>query len=980
MRKNNYFMKLKDKYKYAIAPIVTAILLLIVYALKNIYPFGNNTVDYYDMGQQIASFYYHVYDFLHGEKNLFYDPYTALSVNMAMSTSGCSHLSIFNLFFLFIKREMLIESLSFFLLLKMMCMSLFMYFYIHKRFNISLIDEVIMSVTYAFSGYVLLLYLTIQWLDIAALFPLLMYFLHELLSEGKKAGYITILTMSIVASYYLSFMALIYIVLMVGVVVFSDRLFAFIGKKKDKNSIGTSTYAERKYENYHLMTLFISTVISILLSMFILLPQMCQTLISARFNNENEGGLLDMYYGIVSTTKPAYTTRWFVLFGVSFALAIIATGMVKHRKDRKAIFMTVMSLAIVLSEFVVEGVNLFWHFGSYVQYPIRNGFVIIFTIIVLACGYLQKDFVNKEELDEKGINNDTANMSSDLAKKVAYNMIFAAIAAILVLVAVNLYASRTMLTARNVFHITALMMTLTFVAYVVFTVVKDGKFKNIAIYLFATELVFYGFVMIGKPTFTTGYTEDPEQESYYIRVCDELCDKWYLNAQNYSDKNGNLFFSRVKNPDTTLNANYGLVLRRPCLSNWTHLLSPKLQRDASKLGYTVQYTRLLDAGGTVFSDALLGIDEVISVNPQDEALYIENSEATVSPKFSSHNGLNLYSQNLGDVRKYYLYESRYTLPFGLVVSDTSYDFENGDTCDIYNNIYHSICDDSEDISKYILNGVSGIKPDIISYDEAENQTTLDASFGVAGKKALYFFADQVDTDDYNTKIKVNGKSVLVPTIGDYENDLYPAHFNNNAIYLGSYTDEKIDVNIIFNKNICKDFTTNAKPEFEQQVESEFAPRILAIDLDKLGNLIENYDDCVTHRSFDKAKYRFIVGDAKDGQYLLLPISYDEGYKAKIDGKPTDVIPVGGMFMALKLNVGENIITLSFLPKGMKPGIIISIIGAILLIVVVALDKKNSFLSCEYKWLSNIYFVGTIVIMLAMYVVPYTFWLISIFKR
>ena len=85
--------------KYIIPPVITLILFCIILAVKGIYPFGSNTIDYYDMGQQFVPFYYHLYDAMHGTKALFFDWYTALGINMA-SVSNCSNLSPFNLFFL----------------------------------------------------------------------------------------------------------------------------------------------------------------------------------------------------------------------------------------------------------------------------------------------------------------------------------------------------------------------------------------------------------------------------------------------------------------------------------------------------------------------------------------------------------------------------------------------------------------------------------------------------------------------------------------------------------------------------------------------------------------------------------------------------------------------------------------------------------------------------------------------------------------
>ena len=902
-------MKLKNSYKYALPMLITALLLCVVYAIKGIYPFGINTIDYYDMAQQIAAFYYHTFDFLHGEKNLFYDPYTALSVNMAMSTSGCSHLSIFNLFFLFVKREAILESFSYFLMLKMMIMSLFMYIYIHCKYKMSYFNELIFSVGYAFCGYVMMLYMTIQWLDVAALFPLLMLFLHNLLKNGKSKGYVIVLTLMIIASYYQSFMILMYIVLMVGVAYFCDRTFS-----KDEGV--------KIYERYHLLKLFVATVISLCLSAFIVVPQIKQTLNSARFNNENGGGILATYYGIVSTVKPAYTSRWWVLLNLSLAFAVIAYGLYTFRKEKKTVITTIISLVVILSELVVEGVNLFWHFGSYVGYPIRNGYMIYFTVVVIACGFIEKIGTTSEP------------------KKSFVNVMMSCVSACFVAVVGFIYYMEEGLTLRNVFHITSLVMFVTFIVYAVCIFINNGIIPKVMVMLVSAEIILIGFIMIGKPAYTSVNTQDPEQEGDYISTSIQLDEAFSLNAIDYSDDNNNLLFSRIKNPDTSLNANYGLVLRRPVLSNWTHILSPLLQRDASKLGYSVQYTRLLDSGGTVFSDTLIGISEVISALPLDESLYELENSTEVTDK------------STGKATIYYLYKCKYTLPFGVITENIDYDFEDGTTVEIYNSIYRSLTFKEGSIAEEI--NVESSQPEKIS---------------VSGKKALYYFSNQVDTDDYNTSVSVNGDRVSVPSIKELDNLLYPAHFNNNALLLGTFENENVEV--------CIDISETDR--LGNKIETDIKPVIISIDIDKLADLSNSYKDKITERKAQKSKYTFSVNSETDGKsYLLLPLSYDKGYEAYLNGIKEAVIPVGGMFCAIPIGKGQSDVSISFVPDGMKIGILISILGIVLLIAYMYIDDKNRIIDTEIIWLNNLYYVMFIVAIVFMYIVPYVFYLLSLF--
>lgn len=901
-------MKLLKKCKVLLPPFIVAMIVLTVFFIKKIYPFGNLTVDYYDMAQQISAFYLHIYDVLHGEKALFLDPYTALSVNMAMSTSGCSHLSIFNLFFLFVKRSMILESLSFFLMMKMMLMSATMYIYLHGSKRIGYLTEIIFSVGYGLCGFVMVLYVTIQWMDIAVLFPLIMLFMQRTVSTGKSVAYVITLTLSLIASYYITFMILIYIVLIVGLDVCAEYLFER-NKEKDRRQ-------------FHLTALFLETVISIAMSSFILIPQLKQTLMSARFNNENGGGILNMYMGIINSVTPQYTTRWFSLLGLSFSFAVIAVGIFKNRKEKKLVFVAAGTLFIMLTELFIESVNLIWHFGSYVQYPIRNGFIIYFAVAVTAASFLEREKIK---------------LSGFSHIVIAAVILFTALALFM-----YKYGTMSGIPVRIMFHFLAGVMAFTFVAYVIILAIYNGKLLGMVPAILFAELILYCFIFIGRPSFVTGYSEEPEQEGEYIRICNQMMTAFHI----YPDDEYDYLFERIKNPDESMNSNYGLCLRRPALSNWTHLLDPELVDTAKKLGYSAQFTRLLDAGGTVFSDALLSVENVITYVPQNEELYEKIAEADIQV------------DHVTGLRKtYYYYKTKYSLPFGVVCQNIDdINFATGDQVDIYNGIYHAIKGSNKEkpIAKWVYNNDLQLK----RYEGRNgNIRKMQHVFPIIGKKALYYFADQIDTDDYNTIIKVNDETIQIPSIKEWDNTLYPAHFNNNAVFLGVFDTENVDISVEFMDNT----PTLGK------IESTFSPNIMSIDLDMLSELCSYTKDTV-NRNAEKREYSFSC-EVDDNESLLIPISYDKGYEAKVNGNKVTVESVGAMFQNIPLSAGNNIIRVTFMPDGMKPGAVISSLAFIIFFCWLVLIRRYGVDIPEIPYLDKVYMAGFLAVMIVMYFVP-----------
>ncbi len=820
---------------------------------KGIFPFGEKTIDYYDMAQQIAAFYYHIYDVLHGEKSLFFDWYTALGVNMAMSTSGCSQLSIFHIFFLFVPRDMLLESLSIFHMLKMMCMAFTMYFYLHKRRKAPYFFQLAFSVGYAFSGFVMMLYITNQWMDIGVLFPLLMLGAEKVYEEGKAALYVTILSLCLINSYYLTFMILLYIFLRRGlsIVCFKD-----------------------KERNFHLWELGLGTLASLCLSAFIVLPQLLQTMESARFGSGIEGGLLSQYVQIITQVKGAYTTRWFTLLGLSLAGAVIVKGWIHCRKEKRVLIFTGANIWMVTLELLFESINLLWHFGSYVQYPIRNGFLISFVVLETACFFAGRLY-----------GEDTGSFQRH---KVGRTVIGILASFCIGGVGIAVYSQFPGLPVRRVFHVLAILCTICFFLYIVWLRQKKW-WVNGMIFLLAGELLFYGFIFFGKPDFITGYGEEPEQEGEYIFICNELSQAFGMEPNT---------MERIKNPDTSLNANYGLVLRQPTLSNWTHLISPSLHEGASKWGYSRQFTRLLDAGGTVFSDALLGVTRTISRFPLEEELYKEIDRATVT-----------IDRSTGETGTYYLYENQYTLPLGLVLSEdkktgkTGYDF-----IDLHNQMFQRLAKSRslEDMGELVQ----------VLYEEKNGAIDREAlEVKVEGKKALYLSGAGGDREEENIRIFINGKAVGIPTIKNMENLDYPAHFNNNGVFLGIFENQEVELLI----------------QSLDEKGRDYEILVSSLDMNKLQRLCQAYEEYEGNVEFGRRESRIEMTASKEGEILLLPIAFDKGWIIEVNGRRRDdVKEEGGLFTGIPLEEGENQVVMKFLPFGMKRGGIISIITALIL--------------------------------------------------
>ena len=159
------------------------------------------------------------------------------------------------------------------------------------------------SVMYALSGYVLISYTNIMWLDVVAIFPIFCLGVHRLLTQNKSGLFIVTLTLSLIISYYISYMILFFILSCIPFAVF---LYA---KKEDRKRVAGK--------------IIIAVVLSLFLSMFSFLPAFSQTMSSYRMSGQK------------ATIVKNYEVNMKLTFIMMSSLALLGT--VKLIRDRKSV-------------------------------------------------------------------------------------------------------------------------------------------------------------------------------------------------------------------------------------------------------------------------------------------------------------------------------------------------------------------------------------------------------------------------------------------------------------------------------------------------------------------------------------------------------------------------------------------------------------------------------------------------------------------
>lgn len=833
---------------YAIPGLITCAVIVFIYVFKGIWPFGANRIDYFDNMQQVAPLYAHLWDWMHGKASLWFDWYTGFGTNVSMSISAFSMLSPFNLLLYLFPRTLILESISILTLVKMIFMAVAMYAYINKKYNsLSYNMKVVFSLMYTFCGYTVLYGSCFTpWMDIVALFPLLMLAYENMMQTGKKLFYIIMVAIIFIINYYLGAMSLVYIFLISGA-------YVLLMSKKEKIK-------------EHAWNLGIGTVAGLGLSCFVLVPVMMQ--LSGSQRGGSGQGIVSQYIGwiksaIISDGQMAAFQRWMMLYGMAFAAAVIIMGLKKFKEEKNTIRYMISLLLISLLPIVVEGINLMWHFGSYNGYTLRNGYIVAFTLITVAAYFAQRMF---EEV--------TAD-KKQLVKQLVIFVVAAAVYAVIY----NIIPSNDIILAAFILFIAI------FIAAFIFynkKLKKDGigfDFNTI-IAIVAIEVFIGAYSLIGPPKF---YEYMPYQYGDYFQLANEVKDSLDIEES---------VTERIVNPDISLNANYPLILRRSAMSSFTAALQSDTQSYSKKFGYSKYFLWLLDSGGTVFTNSLFHVTQAVNVNELDSQMYTA-------------------VRSDGD---YTLYDANYKLPFAMSVNKniTRQDF-SGNWEDLHNIFYKELTNDTQDI----VNGMS--------YTKKESSVIREYNVRADGKQAVYI--NIVDVNNRNTDanaswlissmhIYVNGEAVLVPTLGDVKNTAYFTDYNNNLVYLGTFENENFTIRVEYDD-----------PWYLKVSEVSFA----GLDMDKMQSLVDKHADDYCETSYTSDSFTVKLNGSGVNNMALIPVVYSDNWNVKVNGKKVKAKSVCGLFTGVDIHAGENVIEMTFEPKGKKAGMLISLATLIMMI-------------------------------------------------
>ena len=809
----------------------TVLVLAVVYALRGIWPLGTDNVAYVDTAQFYLPDYYKTWDAMHGlvSTNLNWFAGLAESGN----ASWKSFLYPYNWAFLLVARDHVLEGLSLFLAFHLVIAAAMTGPVLCLRFpRLSPLWKIVFTLLYTFSGYVLQYYSNFFWLGYVAVFPWLLYALERLLRDGKYVLYTVIYAYFLYDSVYFSYMVTVYSLLFT-----LGYCFLLLPRQK-------------RGERVFRLGLCTAVAYGVCAQFWISTSEGLAG--TSRFQSNMDSGLAA---GMTTWNIPNTRHTFLMLLGMALVFALLLDAVRRQRTTpskarqtrRRVIWFFLYMGAVFAIPMVFTNIDTAWHFGQYNFFPMRYGFMLPATLIAGAC----------LSVDER-LATDPASDGPGEHKWVKPAVIVAALAGLGLMqpkiTAIFIEYGSVFLPAMGTanylryFAMLAGCGVLFTALYCALLRLKSRRAAAWAVAAVALLQVIANGCGIIAPSDDHTYTR--EYDPAYAETADSL--SAYFAGQDISP------LSRAKNVDNSLNAGYPAIVRISSVSTVASSNSSTRLGVFRELGYTVNYFRILDTGGTVFSDMILGVDYILSARPLDETLYLP--------------GDTVEGIQIGTAR----YPGLFGLMYDEGALDDYLDYET--MPDRLNALYRAFTD-SRDTLAY------PVEPKIAVEGEGLKTYTLTCDLPVPG--FLYLASDGLMMN-----ITAGGQSVAVPSYQNLDNTVYPATFNSNLLYMGLFEGS---VEITFSS------------------ASQLGPEdFTAVLLDK--SLLDSfYDDANLDgggvlTTFEDGLTYTVTAD-RAGRRLFLPLTYGGcPWKCTVNGESVPVSRTMGVLMSVALQEGENTVT------------------------------------------------------------------------
>lgn len=916
-----------------VAPIITFVLLGIIYALGGIYPFGVNSTAFSDGINQYVPMLAEFSRKIKEGGSLFY------TWNMGAGTNFWSNLTYYlssplNLLSLFYAPAESYKAFSLITLFTPCVTALTFGIFLKYMYKKNDFSVIIFSVLWAFSGFMITNCFFTSWYAAIIYFPLVILGLQRLM-DGKSGWlYSLFLGLTILSNFYIGWMVCIFCVIYFVYCFISDEDVVYEGVTAPKENEGEGNGEETVnifaiFKNSYLLSSILkfafASFLGGALSAVFTLPMVFTlqntgkgTVEPKVFNITEIWSLLashvypvkNIYHTLVS---PDIIFCFAGLLSIILCVAYFFSKGISRRKKIGNLFL----LGVMWASITFHAVSFVWHgFGEPAGLMYRFAFVYTFVIIKIAF----EMFAEIEKISKIGVLISLCFIGAGIfgfyKNEMTYDLIWSVGLAVKIAVFALLFAIAVLLIKLKS---------------------KKQIISAVLTVLVAAECLTLNLENINKTDMSTIYTGKNTVSELLANS-----DKKDYDVVSLTNK-PNGFYEMMQ---------YGLSYGYRSLEMYSSMADNNFVLSASNMG---AYSNRLNSEN--------GATETTPVfNLLFPTKYIIDGRGRLNE--------NEFHKKLSEKDSYVLYENNYTMPFMYAVS--------GNIAQWRPFSFPVLTDNTNEAFKCI----TGIEKDVALYNENKNFSYINCEHISAVEKIEnkneqqennhgHNHGEDVDNDDFWNYIE-NKMADFSFRINDVSKPAYITYESvaqtDGIMYIFVDTTEFTDMKITINGKTTEYYTYGLDENRTFEIgevkkgdvatvtiggrkdsgtdyvakESSFAAIGFTVDMDVFREGYEKLNAMSDTQmlEFSDTHVKAKVTSYEDG-LLYIPTSFDEGWTITVDGNEVPLYEHESHILMTEITKGEHIVEMKYCPQGFVAGAAVTGVSLLILITWAVISKKRN---------------------------------------
>lgn len=910
-------------------PIITLAIMLVLYAIGGIYPFGSGTTAFSDGAAQYVPFLAEIIDKIKNGGSLLFSWHGGNGVDF-WSNIAYYMASPLNLVALLFPVEAMDDAFSLITLIKPVLMALTFGIFLKYSYSKNDWSIPVFSVLWALSGFMISgIYLT-AWYDAIIYFPLVILGLNYLM-DGKSAWcYALFLGLTIASNFYIGWMVCIFCVLYFIYSFIADDDVRYEGitapQETDQESEGSVNIFALFKNSYLLGSFFrfaFSSLLAGALSAIITLPAYKSFAETGKgtvhshehFNTSSIWGMLSAH---VYPAKNVYSTLLshdyiFAFAGIAVCILFIAYFFSKGISVRKKIGNAFLIVFFWISFFVHPLTNMWHGFGE--PAGIQYRFVFLYSFVLIKMAF--EAFTTIEKIPVWGILSGT---------------VFACISAS------GLYFDENL--RQEFFSVPLLAEILLFIALFTLLLLLGSKkisMKNTVTVIILAAVIAESLAFNCKNINTIEFSDNLSEYEDVKEAAAQLNDGERLAFASKKQTFNNMIM-------------YGQLFGYNSLEYYSSMADENFSISVNSLG---SYGNRLNYQN--------GAQEQ---TPVFNLLYPTNYYLDGTGRISDSS----FREKVYDKNGYTLFKNNYTMPFMFTVDygignwdPMAYvvpvDNQNEgikaitgteDNVLLYSEPKNFIYENCEHISivermeKVYEESGSQFPEDARQYYEYIESKMMDFSYKILdlNKPASVSFDSvaksggimyiYIDTKEFtDVSVSLNGKNT----------DYYAYGVGTGRIYEIGNVKEGDTATFTFSGNNKADSVAD-KIYFMEN--SSFSAVCFTVDMEKFEKAYQKLDSMSDTEmlEFTDTYVKTKVNSKTDGA-LYITTPYNEGWTVLIDGEEVSLYKHHSHILMTEITQGEHIVEMKYFPQGFTAGAVITGVSVLILIVWAVISKKRN---------------------------------------